>query len=400
MSEPQRPAEARPLRLTPGLLLEALASLRLTVILLLLSMLLIFAGTWAQLEKGIWTVLEDYFRCWIAHVDYLGPVFLPGGYLVGGAMLINLIAAHYVRFKLSWRRSGVILIHAGLILLLVGELITDQLAIETNMEIDEGQTVDFAADSREVELAIVDPSPQDRDAVVAIPESRLDPGAELAHDYLPFGVRVERFFANATLYRGTPMTPRGGAEPLPTVTDGDGVGVFAVEEPPNPGTGNGIDVAAAYVTLTRGGQDLGTWLVSPYIGRPQAVQVDGSVYTLELRFRRYYKPYQLTLLDFAHDRYTGTEVAKNFSSRVRLVDPEHGVDREVLIYMNNPLRYRGETFYQSAFKNEDRTTVLQVVRNPGWTVPYVACLIGGLGMCIHFGLILRGFLRKRKRAAA
>ena len=113
MSEPQRPAEARPLRLTPGLLLEALASLRLTVILLLLSMLLIFAGTWAQLEKGIWTVLEDYFRCWIAHVDYLGPVFLPGGYLVGGAMLINLIAAHYVRFKLSWRRSGVILIHAG-----------------------------------------------------------------------------------------------------------------------------------------------------------------------------------------------------------------------------------------------------------------------------------------------
>ena len=293
MSEPQRTGDVpQPLRLTPRLLLEALASLRLTVILLLLSMLLIFAGTWAQLEKGIWTVLEDYFRCWIAHVDYLGPVFLPGGYLVGGAMLINLIAAHYVRFKLSWRRSGVILIHAGLILLLVGELITDQLAIETNMEIDEGQTVDFAADSREVELAIVDPSPQDRDAVVAIPESRLDPGAELGHDYLPFGVRVERFFANATLYRGTPMTPRGGAEPLPTVTDGDGVGVFAVEEPPNPGTGNGIDVAAAYVTLTRDGQDLGTWLVSPYIGRPQAVQVDGSVYTLELRFRRYYKPYQ------------------------------------------------------------------------------------------------------------
>lgn len=385
---------SQPRRLTPHLVLEALASLRLTVILLLLGMLLIFAGTWAQLEKGIWTVLEDYFRCWIAHVDYLGPVYLPGGYIIGGLMLINLLAAHYVRFKLSWRRSGIILIHLGLIMLLVGELITDQLAVEANMEIDEGQTVNFTVDNRESELAIVDRSPQDRDAVVAIPEARLKPGARLGHEYLPFTVEVERFYDNASLFRGQPM----GGQSQPVVTQGDGVGLFAIEEAPTPGTGNGIDVPAAYVTLHQGEQTLGTWLVSPYLSRPQSVQVGNSRYDLELRFKREYKPYTLELLDFAHDRYTGTEVAKNFSSRVRLVDPEHGEDREVLIYMNHPLRYRGETFYQSAFKNNDQTTILQVVRNPGWTVPYLACLIGGLGMCIHFGLNLRGFLRKRSRA--
>ncbi len=53
------------------------------------------------------------------------------------------------------------------------------------------------------------------------------------------------------------------------------------------------------------------------------------------------KAFALTLLDFTHDRYAGTDIPKNFSSRVRLVDPERGENREVLISMNDPLRYRG-----------------------------------------------------------
>jgi len=32
--------------------------------------------------------------------------------------------------------------------------------------------------------------------------------------------------------------------------------------------------------------------------------------------------------------------------------------------MNNPLRYHGETFYQSGFKPGDQTTILQIVTNP------------------------------------
>jgi len=46
---------------------------------------------------------------------------------------------------------------------------------------------------------------------------------------------------------------------------------------------------------------------------------------------------------------SGHRDPKNFSSRVRVLRPEAGEDREVLIYMNNPLRYAGETFYQASF---------------------------------------------------
>ena len=39
---------------------------------------------------------------------YVGGSFpFPGGWLLGGLLLANLLAAHLVRFKLSWKRSGI-----------------------------------------------------------------------------------------------------------------------------------------------------------------------------------------------------------------------------------------------------------------------------------------------------
>ncbi|MFQ5601231.1 MAG: ResB protein required for cytochrome C biosynthesis, partial [Candidatus Krumholzibacteriia bacterium] len=63
---------------------------------------------------------------------------------------------------------------------------------------------------------------------------------------------------------------------------------------------------------------------------------------------------------------------------------------------NNPLRYNGETLYQASFKQGDMGTVLQVVRNPGWLLPYIACTLGGLGMLVHFGLHLIRFINRSK----
>ena len=93
-----------------------------------------------------------------------------------------------------------------------------------------------------------------------------------------------------------------------------------------------------------------------------------------LRMERFYKPYSLRLLQFKHDVYKGTDVPKNFSSRLVLDRPATGEHRDVLIYMNNPLRYDGETDYQASFDQDDGGTILQVVHNPSWVTPYLACL--------------------------
>ena len=118
-----------------------------------------------------------------------------------------------------------------------------------------------------------------------------------------------------------------------------------------------------------------------------------------MRTARYYKPYSGTLQKFTHEKYAGTEIPKNFASKVTLIDPERNVSRDVLIYMNHPLRYRGETFYQAGFQQDDRATILQVVHNPSFLAPYVACIIVAAGLLWQFGFHLVGFARQKRRIA-
>ena len=59
---------------------------------------------------------------------------------------------------LHGRRTGVILVHMGLILLVIGEGITSGFAVESQMTIDEGSFANFSQDIRSSELAIIDPS--------------------------------------------------------------------------------------------------------------------------------------------------------------------------------------------------------------------------------------------------
>ncbi len=63
--------------------------------------------------------------------------------------------------------------------------------------------------------------------------------------------------------------------------------------------------------------------------------------------------------------------------------------------MNHPLHYRGETFYQSGLPSLAKGTILQVVRNWAWELPYISCAMVAIGMLIHFGITLINFLAKQ-----
>ena len=72
-------------------------------------------------------------------------------------------------------------------------------------------------------------------------------------------------------------------------------------------------------------------------------------------------------------------------------------NQKALIYMNHPLRYEGLTFFQASFTNNDQTSIFQVVRNPGWMLPYFCVLLMGAGMIIQFGMHFFKFLNKQNR---
>lgn len=367
-------------------------SLQLTVVLLLLSLILVFIATLDQVHLGIWAIQQKWFHSFIVMQntgDFSVPIF-PGGYLIGGFLLINLIAAHIYRFKLTWRKTGIQLAHAGVILLLCGELISGLLQKDSTMQLIEGETMKYSESFREHELVLIDQSNADYDEVVAIPEAVLAEKTSIQHPKLPFLVRVKDFHPNATVQMRDAATPAKPDAPIAGM--GSRVALIPLSMTYKP---DEINHPGALVELTGSDGPLGTWLVSPMLGAPQTFSVQGRTWSIALRLRRYYQPFSITLHKVTHDVYPGTEIPKNFASRVHVRSDDGKEDRETTIYMNNPLRFGGLTFYQYQMNAANQMSAFQVVRNPGWLLPYVACVMMGLGLVIQFGITLFGFINKR-----
>ena len=383
-----------------GKFVDLITSLKLTIICLAAAMALIFAGTLAQVHLGIHEAQQRYFQSLFVWWPPEGrgfkiPIF-PGGHLIGAVLLVNLIAAHAKRFRWAWRKLGIHLTHAGLIVMLAGGLFTDLFAVESHMRLAGGETKNYSEATQQMELAVIDTTDNDLDQVTAIPDTVLRHNRTIEHWSLPFRMVVRNYYQNSRLK----MLSEAGNGAQPIANQGPGA-MIAVEPVPR---ATGVDerdvTTAAIEILPKDGGSLGTWLVSDALGAPQTFSCDGRTWLITLRPTRYYKPYSVTLQKFTHEKYAGTEIPKNFSSKVTLIDPERSVNRDVLVYMNHPLRYRGETFYQAGFQKDDSATILQVVHNPSFVAPYLACVIVAAGLLTQFGFHLVGFARKRRTVLA
>ena len=376
---------------------DTFSSLKLTVVLLALGIILVVIATLDQVNLGIWAVQAKYFRSFVVVTRWPGtnvalPIF-PGGYLVGGLLLVNLLCAQFARFTLTWRNLGLHLTHFGIILLLVGELITGLTSVESDMILDTGGTRNFLEEKFGRELAIVDVTDSGADRVWTVPLERLTKREAIALPGCPFTVQPTVFHENAQLFN------RNEAPNAPTSGATAGLGTRVVLQPLAPTYRTDEEnVPTALVEFRTPDRSLGKWLVSFAINQPQAFTHEGRTYEVMLRRTRIYLDFALTLLEFRHDKYPGTDIPRNFSSQVKLVSADAKENREVRIFMNNPLRHGGYTFYQAGFKNDDRTTILQVMRNPGWLMPYIACVMSSFGLALHFCILLGGFIARRRTA--
>ena len=386
---------------------EILSSLRLTVALLALSIVLIFFGTLDQANIGIYGAQEKYFEHFIGVWQYppqwpLGGFLhwlhlpIPGGYLIGPLLVVNLTLAHFKYFRLTWRRAGIALIHTGVVLLLVSQLLTNLLQEESYMTIDEGGSANYTESFRTDELVIIEHSDSEKDYVLSIPIPFIEDTPTLQHPKFPLSIDVEAFYPNSRIFRRSDVP---NAKPS-RVNRGLGKEMdLVVTELPKTYKQDERNRSSAVLTLRDGDEAVGTWLVSTAFDEetpPQLLTYGGRDYEIALRFKRSYLPYRIELIDFSHDLYPGTDIPKNYSSLVRIRNQDTGVDRQTLIYMNNPLRYEGLAFFQYSFANNDTTTVFQVVRNPGWLIPYISVVLVSAGLLVQFGFHLVRFVKSRQ----
>ena len=322
-----------------------------------------------------------------------------------GAGIILLVGCLMVFGK----QGGNVLLHLGVGLLMFGQFAFGDRQLEQRLSLVEGESSNTLVNLDLVELDLIAKTDQG-DEVIAIPGNRLrkaaKTGAVISDDALPVDIRVVDFFENSSL-----RDPEGEN----TATTGYGLEVEAVEARKSGGTDSDLNLVSAYVDLIdkQSGDSLGVHLVSQQLsdrvmlvadGKSKdlydTVTVDGTSYDLGLKFHREVKPYWVQLVDVRRVNYSGTDTPRDYSSFIRIVDEATGEDRRERVWMNNPLRYRGETFYQSSYTplpSGKEMTGIQVVRNSGWLIPYLACSITALGMLAHFFGTLTRFLKRRER---
>ena len=402
--------------------LVPLASIRLTLLLLSLSMILVFVATLEQVRIGIRGALAEYFESmygiWHYPEQFWGsehlsafPIPIPGGYLLGGLLILNLTAAYITRFQWTGKKMGIQLIHLGIIMLLVGQLATQAMQEESRMQINKGESSNYIERFHGVELAFSDVTNPGTEKVVTIPQDILEKGGTIRTADLPFKVQIKHFGVNCDFT----VTPEGSNRGVLVQGVNRGVGQTAnltISEKEEDFSSEGLNFGYLVFELFDGKESLGTWLTLAHPGGNhwwkespklsdlafQPIRHNGKFWGVTLRSEREYLPYSIELLDIENEFYQGTEIPFNFESDI-VLNMEGNQSRRALVYMNTPLRHAGKTFYQYQMNAAADYTVFQVIRNPSWLVPYIACVLVSIGLLWQFSFHLVRFLRKNSSSA-
>lgn len=333
-------------------------------------MIYLVAGTIAQKYIGLYESTQMFFSSWIF---FLGPVPLPGLPIFIALIFLNLLGK--LVFKSPWRieNAGIIITHIGAMLLLLGGLFTALFSTEGYIDLAPGQQKAFVEDYHLREFAVLHENGED---LQTLPHSDLEISKTVDFSALPFSIKILETCRNCAI------TPRQNA-------DESYIGM-AQHMALSPGELNQTDEDnMAGLTFSVSGSDSdGVYVVLENVPQLPEITAGDQTYKLALRRQHRVLPFSVELLEFQRDMHVGTDLAKSYQSRVRIHDGAAQWDS--LISMNEPLRYKGYTLFQSSFIATPKgdISVLAVVWNVGRAFPYIS----GIAMCL--GLIIHLFMRR------
>jgi ABC-type transport system involved in cytochrome c biogenesis permease subunit len=370
-------------------ILRLLGGPKLATWVLLWLMVLLVLGTLAQTHMGLYQAQLKYFA---SMVLWLGPVPTPGGALTLLALGVGL-SLRMIIYPWKWAHAGSLLAHLAVWLLLVGGLVTALTLQEGYMQITEGQTQRVMESYHTPELAVINPSGT---TLLHHPVTALQPNARLQlGDKI---LRVEKYFPNSLLTeRPAPIEDAltKGARRFFEFTRK----TMELDDERNRPTLLFTIEDTAQKPLAK----LVLFQHQP-VPQPWPMAAEPSA-TLVLRPMQTPLPFAVQLKRFEAEYHPGTLIARHYASVVEIESAGSGPNSSTwpaTIRMNAPLRYGGYTLYQSSFmgsnaalaagqaSNLPQTSILAVVKNQGYMVPYLA----GILLCI--GLLLHGILRWRK----
>ncbi len=121
--------------------------------------------------------------------------------------------------------------------------------------------------------------------------------------------------------------------------------------------------------------------------KPLQLLIDGKRNILYLTKKTLTLPFEFSLTRFKMDKDPGTNRPASYESFVRVFSAQG--PKEHHVYMNNPLKIQGFTFYQASYFKDDRGayhSTLSANVDPGRAIKYLGSLLLVLGGIWHYNL--------------
>jgi cytochrome c biogenesis protein ResB len=370
---------------------KSLSSLKLTVVCLLILCMLVIWGTVYQGEHGLYQAQQKFFNSWVFFL--FGFIPFPGTVLVMFVLFINLLFSIFYRIGFRLSKAGNIITHLGFLILLVGGFFTFYYSEESSITLREGESTMMSASRTKWEVAIKEAKQGEADVYV-VDTHRFKPGEIVKLDDLSLRMSVKEYYLNCEAFTGNESPTDGGA-----VFNSSGIRLLK-EKPTSPENEENIPGGVFDIAPTpTPAQDTNVLLYGDD-NQPTSIEIGDKKFSLSLRKKKIPLPLQMTLLDFKMKMYPNSNIPKSYESKVTIKgEGSDSVEREVVISMNKPLRFKEYTFFQSSYfidRGGAEYTVLAVVKNVGRLVPYFSSITIFLGLMIHF---LGMLLKRRKKEA-
>lgn len=383
----------------PWRIVEFFSSFALATIVLFFLFIITWVGTLEQVEKGLHVTVRDFFESFYAVYWIKGsvPIPLPGGFLLLSLLFLNIVCGGIIRLRKKPQTVGILIAHLSIAFLIIAGGVSYYFKKDGNMALWPGDSSNLFQSFHDWVMEVKEIGTDDD--VWVIKDSAFNDldgsKSRIFHrETLPFEIKLYGYVRNSELAVADGSST--GGQP---VVDG----FFLKEQPPAPENEMNVGGVLCEV-IDKDGEKVAESVVTfQPSGKVFTFTADGRKFAIEMNRERWEVPFTVTLDKFVHEVYPKTNKPRVFRSEVTRT--ENGADEVVKISMNEPMRYKGYTFFQASWgpqgagPNDPKFSQFEVAKNPSDHWPLWSCIAAFIGLALHFGMSLWKFSKRSAKKA-